>query len=92
MSNFPQADFWPGMTIELGHEHQGVGNGGSSGFALMYAGDFASRVLELYAFFESLQLGVFGFGLLEGGIIRVGVFPEREKILIGGARLRAVSR
>jgi hypothetical protein len=44
--------------------------------ALMYAGDFASRVLELYAFVESLQLRIFGFGLLEGGIIEVGIFPE----------------
>ena len=31
----------------------------------------------------SLQLGVFGFGLLEDGYIRVGVLPKREKILIG---------
>ena len=31
-----------------------------------------------------LQLGVFGFGLLEDGHVRVGVFPEIEKIFVRG--------
>ena len=34
----------------------------------------------------SLQLGVLGFRLLQDGDFRVGVFPEREEILIGGER------
>ena len=31
------------------------------------------------------QLCVFRLGLLQDGNIRVGVFPEREEILVGGA-------
>ena len=32
-----------------------------------------------------LQFRVFGFGLFQDGHVRVGVFPQREKILVGGA-------
>src|SRR5215470_567539 len=32
---------------------------------------------------QSLQLGVFGFGLLQDGDVEVGVFPEVKEILIG---------
>jgi hypothetical protein len=35
-----------------------------------------------------LELGVFGFGLLEDGDVGVGVFPEGEEVLVGGARFR----
>jgi hypothetical protein len=38
---------------------------------------------------KSLQLGVFGFGGDEDGNIGIGVFPQREKILIRGAGLGA---
>src|SRR5712692_8318429 len=34
-----------------------------------------------------LQLGEFGFGLLEDGKVGVSVFPQREEILIGLAAL-----
>jgi hypothetical protein len=34
---------------------------------------------------KSLQLGVFGLGLLEDGDVGVGVFPEPKEILVGGA-------
>jgi hypothetical protein len=33
----------------------------------------------------SLELGELGLGLLQDGDIRVGVFPEGEEVLIGGA-------
>jgi hypothetical protein len=33
------------------------------------------------------ELGVFGLGLLEDGDVGVGIFPEGEEILIGGAGL-----
>jgi hypothetical protein len=36
-----------------------------------------------------LQLGVFGFGGGENGDVGVGVFPQREEILVGGAGFRA---
>src|SRR5262249_49112005 len=39
----------------------------------------------------SLQLGVLGFGLLIDGDFGIGVFPESEKILIGGLRLCGVA-
>src|SRR5580704_16901793 len=32
-----------------------------------------------------LQFGVFGFGLEEDGEVGVGVFPEGEEVLVGGA-------
>src|ERR1700693_5314708 len=32
-----------------------------------------------------LQLGVFRFGFFQDGNIRVGLFPECEEILVGGA-------
>jgi hypothetical protein len=38
------------------------------------------------------QLRVFGFGFLEAGNVRVGVFPRREEILIGCAGLGSVAR
>jgi hypothetical protein len=38
-----------------------------------------------------LQLRVFGFGLLEDEDVGVGVFPEREEILISRLGLRAVA-
>jgi hypothetical protein len=31
---------------------------------------------------KSLQLGVFGLGLLQDGNVGVGIFPKREEILI----------
>jgi len=37
---------------------------------------------------QSLQLGVFGFGLLQDGDVGVGVFPKREEILIRGSSIR----
>src|SRR5271170_2302872 len=36
-----------------------------------------------------LQLRVLGFGLLQDGDVGVGVFPEREEILVGGERTDA---
>jgi hypothetical protein len=36
--------------------------------------------------FWLLQLRVLGFGLLQDGNIRVGVFPEREKIFVSRKR------
>src|SRR6266852_3226459 len=33
----------------------------------------------------SLQLRIFCFGLLKDGDVRVGIFPQREEVLIGGA-------
>jgi hypothetical protein len=33
-----------------------------------------------------LQLGVFGLGFFQDGDVRVGVFPEREDIFVGGER------
>src|ERR1700722_1973307 len=41
------------------------------------------------AFWRLLQLGVFGFGFLEDRDVGVGVFPEREKIFVGGERADA---
>src|SRR5215469_7120267 len=38
-----------------------------------------------------LQLRVLGFGLLQDGNIRVGVFPQRQKILIRGAGFGGVA-
>ena len=38
-----------------------------------------------------LELGVFRLGLLEDGNVRVGVLPQSEKILIGGAGLGAIA-
>src|SRR5262245_18927188 len=38
----------------------------------------------------SLQFLVLGFGLLENRDTRVSVFPNRQKVLIGGAALRLV--
>src|SRR5262249_6360189 len=39
----------------------------------------------------SLQFGVFSFGLLQDGDVRVGVFPEGEEILISSARMGLVA-
>ena len=33
-----------------------------------------------------LKLSVFGFGFFQDGSLRISVFPEREKALIGGNR------
>src|SRR5215467_1584316 len=33
---------------------------------------------------QSLQLGVFGFGLLQDGDVGIGVFPEGEQALVRG--------
>jgi hypothetical protein len=33
-----------------------------------------------------LQLSVFRFGFLQDGNVRVGVFPQREEIFVGGQR------
>ena len=33
----------------------------------------------------SLQLRVLGFGLLQDGDVGIGVFPQGQKILVGGA-------
>src|SRR2546425_13266408 len=38
-----------------------------------------------------LQLRVFRFGLLQDGDVGVGVFPEREEVLVGGASLSSVA-
>ncbi len=35
-----------------------------------------------------LKFGVFGFGLFEDGDVGVGVFPEGEEVLVGGAGFR----
>src|ERR1700675_1428010 len=37
------------------------------------------------------QLGVFCFGFLQDGNIRVSIFPQREKILVRGARFAVIS-
>ena len=39
----------------------------------------------------SLQLRVLGFGLLQDGYVGVGVFPQREEILVVGQSLGARS-
>jgi hypothetical protein len=39
----------------------------------------------------SLQLCVLRLGLLQDGDIKVGVFPEREEIFVGGERLDAAA-
>jgi len=41
--------------------------------------------MKLFATKQLLQPGVLGYGLFQNGNIRVGVFPERQKILIRGA-------
>ena len=46
---------------------------------------FSARCAQL------LQLGVFGFCGDEDGNVGVGVFPEREEVLIGGARLGCIA-
>jgi hypothetical protein len=38
-----------------------------------------------------LQLGVLGFGFFQDGDVGIGVFPQREEILIGGSGFRRVS-
>jgi hypothetical protein len=40
---------------------------------------------------ESPQFYVLGLGLLEDGDVGVGVFPQREKILISSLRFRAIA-
>src|SRR5258708_769460 len=40
---------------------------------------------------ELLQLSVFGLGGDEDGDVGVGVFPQREEVLIGPARLRCIA-
>jgi len=37
-----------------------------------------------------LQLGVLGLGFFQGGEISVGIFPEREEILVGGAAVATI--
>jgi hypothetical protein len=46
----------------------------------------ASSKRPKHDFHLLLQLRVVGFGLLQDGDVRVGVFPEREEILVGGER------
>jgi hypothetical protein len=41
---------------------------------------------------ESLQLGVLRFGFLQDGDVGVGILPQREEIIVGGASLRAIAR
>ena len=41
---------------------------------------------------QSLQLGVFGFGLLQDGNVGVGVFPEGEEVFVRGFRFGGVAR
>jgi len=41
---------------------------------------------------HSLQIRIFGLGLLQNWYARVGIFPQRKKILIRRARLRRVAR
>ena len=43
------------------------------------------RLMPLAALAALLPLRVLRLGLLEDGDVRIGVFPEREEILIGGA-------
>jgi hypothetical protein len=50
---------------------------------LRYGGADSSRGL--------MQLGILGFGGDEDGNVGVGVFPQSEEILIGGAGLRDVA-
>ena len=40
---------------------------------------------------QLLQLHVLGLGLLQDGDVRVGVFPQREEILIRGAGFGGVA-
>ena len=44
---------------------------------------FRSECFLNFAMEPSLQFRVLGFGLLQDGDVGVGVFPEREEILIG---------
>ena len=39
-----------------------------------------------------LQLRVLRFGFLQDGNVGVGVFPQREEVLVSGAALDAVTR
>jgi hypothetical protein len=43
-------------------------------------------------FSGSLQLGVFGLSSNKDGDVGVGIFPEREEVLIGSARFCVVAR
>jgi hypothetical protein len=40
----------------------------------------------------SPQLRIVGLGLLQDGDVGVGVFPEREKVIVSGAALDAITR
>jgi hypothetical protein len=40
---------------------------------------------------RSLQLGIIHLGLLQNGNVRVGVFPEREEIIVGSLRFGGVA-
>ncbi len=46
---------------------------------------------ELGSANSSLQVRVLRFGLLQEGDVRVGVFPEREEVFIGGERLGGIA-
>jgi hypothetical protein len=49
---------------------------------------FRRVVLPLLNALALLQFGVFGFGGDEDGDVRVGVFPERQEIVVGSERAR----
>jgi hypothetical protein len=51
-----------------------------------------SRESYAHTKYELLQPGVFRFGLLEYRDAGVGVFPEREEILVGAFCLGLISR
>jgi len=43
-------------------------------------------VISVDAAYPLLQLRVLGFGFFQDWDVRVGVFPEREEIFVGGER------
>jgi hypothetical protein len=47
--------------------------------------DYRARLGKGSISMDSLQLRVLGFGLVQDGDVGVGVFPERQEILIRGA-------
>ncbi len=55
------------------------------------AGATAARASALAPTLLLLQFGVLGFGFFQDGNIRVGIFPQREEVLISSAGTRIVA-
>jgi hypothetical protein len=63
---------------------------GTAGVADRSFGSLA-RGVEIAQLFL-LQIGVLGFGVLENRYVGIGMLPEREKVSIGGLRIRPITR